>query len=377
MHLTSTHVLGVLVRGLTRDRSVAPAVPGDGGTPRDVENFAEVIKALDAVTDEDSAYLITITTFARTSPLIHYGAVWRPIDGQLRKTHEVGDLVPHLKTASPDMLSLDSGLIGQAYRTREAVFVDDLATVTTCRRAAVARANGMHAGFCYPVTHEGQVTAVLEYYASAPLAVDAGRRQKVLAIARLADMAVFQAIAKAQLQEVADDRLAVTDVVNSMSQVNDELAATRIALETVRKAFGWAYGSYWRVADDEDVLRFELESGSAGDEFREVTLRASFAEGVGLSGRAWKARDLVFVPDLAELTDCVRAPAAGRAGVKSGVCFPITINGRVIGTMDFFTTTRIDLSESRMSALRNVQQLVSQRIEGLRRTATEKAGARP
>jgi hypothetical protein len=47
-----------------------------------------------------------------------------------------------------------------------------------------------------------------------------------------------------------------------------------------------------------------------------VTLTASFTEGVGLSGRAWRARDLVFVKDLAEVTDCVRAPAAQRAGVK-------------------------------------------------------------
>jgi hypothetical protein len=44
-----------------------------------------------------------------------------------------------------------------------------------------------------------------------------------------------------------------------------------------------------------------------------VPLEASFAEGVGLSGRAWRNRDLVFVPDLAEVTDCVRAPAAASA----------------------------------------------------------------
>jgi hypothetical protein len=256
------------------------------------------------------------------------------------------------------------------------VFVDDLATVSNCRRAGAARANGMLSAFCYPVMHQGQVTAVLEYYASESIAPDPGRRIKVLAIAKLADMAVLQAIAKAELQAIADDRLAVTDVVGSMMQAKDEMSATRIALETVRQAFGWAYGSYWTIKDQDDVLRFELESGSAGDEFREVTLQASFAEGVGLSGRAWRARDLVFVQDLAELTDCVRAPAAGRAGVKSGICFPIIVGGRVIGTMDFFTTVRVNLSESRLGALRNVQQLVSQRIESLRRAATEKAGAR-
>ena len=76
------------------------------------------------------------------------------------------------------------------------------------------------------------------------------------------------------------------------------------------------------------------------------------------------------------MTDCVRAPAAQRAGVRSGVCFPITVGGRVIGTMDFFVTETIDLSQSRASALRNVQALVSQRLDVLRRSADDADNAR-
>ena len=76
------------------------------------------------------------------------------------------------------------------------------------------------------------------------------------------------------------------------------------------------------------------------------------------------------------MTDCVRAPAAQRAGVRSGVCFPLIVGGRVIGTMDFFVTETIDLSESRAAALRNVQQLVSQRLDVLRRIEDDAANAR-
>ncbi|MDI6100408.1 hypothetical protein QLQ12_17510 [Actinoplanes sp. NEAU-A12] len=42
------------------------------------------------------------------------------------------------------------------------------------------------------------------------------------------------------------------------------------------------------------------------EEFRKVTLDAAFAEGVGLSGRTWRSRDLVFVHNIADVTDCVR-----------------------------------------------------------------------
>jgi methyl-accepting chemotaxis protein len=96
---------------------------------------------------------------------------------------------------------------------------------------------------------------------------------------------------------------------------------------------------------------------------------------VGLSGRAWKSRDLVFVAALGDLKDCVRAPAAQRAGVRSGVCFPVVVDGRVIGTMDFFATETLDLSPARAEALRNVGRLLSQRLDILRRAARDSEAA--
>ena len=361
--------------GFAREQPVAAT--GAGRVPRDVENFAEVIAALEDVLDEQSAYRLAVDTFVRVSGA-GYGAVWRPGEKhELVLDHQVGALVGQMSAAFPDgRTPKDTDVVGRVYRSREAVFLDALPEVSDCRRATAAASFGMKSCFCYPVQQDGRVSAVLEYYADEPFAPDPGRRSKVLAIAKIADMGVFQAIARAQLQEVADDRLAVTELVSQMMKAQDEQSATRIALDVVRESFGWAYGSYWRIKEGDDVLRFDTESGSAGDEFRKITLAASFAEGVGLSGRAWKARDLVFVQDLADLTDCVRAPAAGRAGVKSGICFPIIISGQVAGTMDFFTSRTITLSDSRMGALRNVQQLVSQRIETLRRSGTEKAGAR-
>jgi methyl-accepting chemotaxis protein len=62
--------------------------------------------------------------------------------------------------------------------------------------------------------------------------------------------------------------------------------------------------------------------------------------------------------------------------VKSGVCFPLVAGGRIIGTMDFFVTETIQLSESRAAALRNVQQLVSQRLDVLRRSDEAARSAR-
>jgi GAF domain-containing protein len=356
---------------------------GQTGTPvpqpRDVEALEGVIAALGAdVTDEVVAHERIMGSLVGSLDLA-YGAAWLPDHtGEFVLRVTAGELAPTMAAAWTTGRALVSGAGygGKALRDRATVLMDTTSDTSGCPRWATAAANGARHGCFLPVVEGDKVVAVLEYYSRAELPFFGGRAEKWLAIGRLVGHARRSALATAQLKEDLDDRLAVTDIVGKVGEARDEPQALRIALETVRTAFGWAYGSFWALDEAENVLRFDVESGSAGEEFRQVTLRASFAEGVGLSGRAWKKRDLVFVRDLAEVTDCVRAPAAQRAGVRSGVCFPITAAGRVVGTMDFFVTETIELSESRASALRNVAQLVSQRLDILRRAAADAENSR-
>ena len=162
-----------------------------------------------------------------------------------------------------------------------------------------------------------------------------------------------------RLEEANENARALYKVVEALVDVREVDETVLAAIDTVREAFGWAYGSYWALDDDGLNLRFVAESGTVNKEFRKVTESARFREGVGLNGRAWKTRDLVFVANLADMRDCCRAPSARKAGVRSGVCFPILINGRVIGTMDFFALETLSPSDDRLEALRIVGRLVS------------------
>jgi GAF domain-containing protein len=335
--------------------------------------FAEVIEALGDVENEVEAYRTTVDAFVRAAGMT-YGAAWRTgSDGRLAIVHETLG-TPSWSGGAPGTDRPDADVVLHAFRSGQVVVADDVGALSGAR-AAAASGQGWSAVFCHPVKQDGRTVAVLEFYGAKPFGIAGGRLQKLTAIARICDLALHRAISAAELRQVADDRLAVTNVVREIAKARDPMTAARTALETVRTAFGWAYGSYWRLDESASAMRFEVESGTAGEEFRQVTLAASFAEGVGLPGRAWRARDLVFVPELAELTDCVRAPAAGRAGIRSGICFPILSGDRVIGTMDFFTTTVLTLTESRREALRNVQQLVSQRLDVLHREQEDAANA--
>ena len=343
-----------------------------GPMPRDVEALEAVLEALDGgVLTELDAHVAGVRALVGALDLA-YGGVWLPgPDGKFRLASETGPLVSAMSRSGGVSVGPGDGCGGRALAQGTPAQCDEGTGAGDCVRWADARAAGARHGCQLPVVEDGRVVAIQEFYSLHELPFFGGRSGKWEAIARVAAHARRRALDAALLQETLNDRVAVTTVVTNVGAAHTQDTALRAAVETVREAFGWAYGSFWAVDESTATLKFSLESGSAGEEFRRVTLAASFAEGVGLSGRAWRARDLVFVRDLAEMTDCVRAPAAQRAGVKSGVCFPIYAGTHFLGTMDFFTTEVIDLSESRASALRNVRQLVSQRLEVLLREESD------
>ena len=182
---------------------------------------------------------------------------------------------------------------------------------------------------------------------------------------------------EAQLEEARGNARAILKVVESLEHADSTDAAMLAALGSVREAFGWTYGTFWTLDEGERVLRFSIESGSIAEEFRRMTVAARFPEGNGsLPGRAWKSRDLVFVPDFGEERTFPRAEVARRHGIRSGLCFPIIVAGNVIGTMDFLALEILSPTPERLDVLRNVGRLVSMALTRLRDAEAEQETAR-
>ncbi len=259
------------------------------------------------------------------------------------------------------------GLSGRAWKARDLVFVPDLGQVRDCCRAPVAQRAGVKSGVCFPIMDDGKVLGTMDFFSMETLTLSEQRLEQLRYVGRMVSTTLRALRSAEKAKEIAQNAQAVNHVLERIGSVQSVGEAIQVALDTVRDEFGWAYGSYWVLDTAENALKFSVESGVVDTEFRRVTLEARFREGEGLSGRAWKARDLVFVPDLGQVRDCCRAPVAQRAGVKSGVCLPITDGGQVTGTMDFFSMEALDLSQERIDAVRNVGRLVSSAIETMRR----------
>ena len=164
-----------------------------------------------------------------------------------------------------------------------------------------------------------------------------------------------------------EDARALVEAITAITHADTVSAVIRGTLDAVRKAFGWVYGSYWVVDESVGALVFAQESGGVDEEFHRVTRSARFREGEGLNGRVWRTRDVLAVTDLSELSDCSRAPAARRAGVRSAVCLPLLQGPQVLGTLDFFSTSAESTSPARLAALRSMASLASDKIGQLAR----------
>lgn len=351
--------------GFGNRHGLAEGHAGIAEAQANVDAVTAVVKALATASTSEEAVRVALNVVRERFGWA-YGSYWR-IDGAesvLRFVQESGDAGEEFRRVTLAASFPEGvGLSGRAWRSRDLVFVPDLGEIRDCVRAPVAQRVGVRSGICFPLMENGRVIGTMDFFATETLQPSAQRLETLRCIGELVSQAIERVTTTERQARAMEDMTAVNDVLRRVSEAPTLDEAMSQALDTIRQGFGWAYGSYWAIDTRERVLRFATESGDAGQEFRDVTLAASFKEGVGLSGRAWRTRDLVFVKDLAEVTDCVRAPAARRAGVKSGVCLPILVGGEVVGTMDFFVTSTLTLSTGRAEALRNAAFLLGQALE--------------
>jgi GAF domain-containing protein len=347
--------------GADREAAQAQALLADAR--RDTAAVMAVIDALGKARDVDQAVRAVLDAI-RAEFGWAYGSYWVLDAGAkvLRFAVESGDAGPEFRQVTLAASFAEGvGLSGRAWRAKDLVFVPDIGQLSDCVRAPVAVRAGVRSGVCFPLIEDGHVVATMDFFTTDILEPSQQRLDTLRMVGRLVSQSLAQFTVAVRQQAAARDASAVTTVLRAVSSASSSAQAARTALDTIRSEFGWAYGSYWKVDPRDDALHFVVESGSASEVFRRVTEQASFTEGVGLAGKAWRKRDLLFVRDLGEMTDCVRAPAAQRAGVKSGVALPLIVHGHVVGTMDFFTTdTLAELPDSRATALRDAVYLVAE-----------------
>ncbi|MEO8633763.1 MAG: methyl-accepting chemotaxis protein [Gemmatimonadales bacterium] len=154
----------------------------------------------------------------------------------------------------------------------------------------------------------------------------------------------------------AETIVRVLDAVQRAATVKGAIAG---ALQVVREAQGWTYAAYLKRDPVDGLLKCAMDSGQVGEAFRQKTRAVQMQEGEALSGRAWRAGDLVVVEDFSAVPEFARAVVAREVGIRTAACAPMFVNGEIIGTLEFFSTELRVVLPGEAQALRHVAQVIA------------------
>jgi PAS domain S-box-containing protein len=138
-----------------------------------------------------------------------------------------------------------------------------------------------------------------------------------------------------QAEQRRDMLLEITRVLADAPTI--EIAVPRI-LQAVCEGMGWQVGLAWEVDEDAKVLRCREAWNTlpALNDFVRHSHDVTFAPDIGLPGRVWSAAAAAWIPDVGLDGNFPRQAFAVAAALRVAFGFPIRINERVIGVMEFY-----------------------------------------
>ena len=151
----------------------------------------------------------------------------------------------------------------------------------------------------------------------------------------LAEM-LRSAIERRQAQEQVS---LLQTIMMEVGAANDLSSALGVVIRRVCEKTGWAIGQAWIPRHDGTVLDcssawFSVVSGL--EEFRRYSDTTTFLPGVGLPGRVWSSKRMVWVQDVTSDPNFPRAEVAGEIGLKAALALPILSGDEVLAVIEFF-----------------------------------------
>jgi signal transduction histidine kinase/ActR/RegA family two-component response regulator len=235
------------------------------------------------------------------------------------------------------------GSCGAAAFLGQVVVADDIATDPRWAGFShIALGHGLRACWSQPIfSPDGRVLGTVANYSRQPRRPTQQSLQLLETAAHLAQIAINQSEADAQrtrTEKLLATEAAVTRVLAAAESADQALP--RI-LDAICTTCDWETGAYWPVDEPAAVLRcgtFWRHSSVKVDEFERVSWQAEFGPGVGLPGRAWEGARPAWIADVREDSNFPRKAIAAAAGLRGALAFPVMLEGRVIGVMEFFAS---------------------------------------
>jgi len=171
-----------------------------------------------------------------------------------------------------------------------------------------------------------------------------------------------------QLQRANAMLTMLHETVFMAAEVETFEEALERCLSAICEFSGWPIGHiYKRVTGENDVLIssgiwFEQNS-DLFKKFREVTEASTFAKGVGLPGRIWDRGSPVWIDDVTQDDNVLRASDGAHLNVRCGFGFPVNIKGRLAAVLEFYSDEAFERDDQLLTLLGSMGEQVGRVIE--------------
>ncbi|MDQ3958325.1 MAG: PAS domain S-box protein, partial [Actinomycetota bacterium] len=155
-------------------------------------------------------------------------------------------------------------------------------------------------------------------------------------------------------------------VVRVLAEAGSLEEATPELLRSIATGFGWDVGTLWRVDEDEQVLRcvdYYSVPGSDTESFGAVAQSLFVPKGAGLPGFIWESNEAMWIRNVDDDPQFIRASAARQAGLHAAILFPVSSRGRFAGVLEFFSPEIREPDEELLAMMEAIGRQVGQFIE--------------
>jgi len=124
-----------------------------------------------------------------------------------------------------------------------------------------------------------------------------------------------------------------------LAEAETLMAGVPAILRTIGELSHWDFGALWLPNDETGVISCaETWHRPLLDmtEFERVTMQSVFVRGEGLPGRVWESGQPAWITTISQDSNFPRASAA-QENLHGAVAFPIRVNDKVLGVMEFFS----------------------------------------
>ena len=153
-------------------------------------------------------------------------------------------------------------------------------------------------------------------------------------------------------------------LVSTKQPIKDDIGDS---LRLICMESGWPVGHLYLMDNEKEILNptgiWHLEDAKQFESFKKVTEATPLRFGEGLPGRVLASGKADWIIDVSKDKNFPRARQAVEIGVRAGFAFPIFIDTKVIGVMEFFSVEALEPDPRLLEVMESVGFLLGRIFE--------------